>query len=72
MGLIGTLFTLIGGAAVIAVPVCGGLAAVALITTRDRHRHRVVRVGTALEQLLDRLEFGPAKRTRSLVDKLLG
>mgnify|MGYP001187607281 CR=1 FL=1 len=72
MGLAGTLVTAIGGAAVVALPICGVLAAVGLITTRDRHRRRVLRVGTALEQLLDRLEFGPAKRTRGLVDKLLG
>jgi hypothetical protein len=30
------------------------------------------RVGVAMEQLLDRLEFGPTRRKSGLVEKLLG
>ena len=40
-------------------------------TARDRYRRKVVQLGTGLEQLLDRLEFGPVKRKEGLVSKLL-
>ena len=44
-----------------------------LYLIRRGHHQVVVRTSTALEQLLDRLEFGaPAKRAKGFVEKLLG
>ena len=39
---------------------------------RTSYRRRVLRVATALEQLLDRLEFGPARKPKGFFEKLLG
>ena len=55
-----------------AVPVFAAGTAAGTYYARDRYRRNAVRVGVALEQLLDRLEFGPARRKGGLVDKLLG
>jgi hypothetical protein len=54
------------------IPVFGGVTALGLMSSRRGYRQKAVRVGTALEQLLDRLEFGPAKRRGGFVEKLLG
>lgn len=44
-----------------------------LFGARATHRSEAMRLATAVEQLLDRLEFGPAHHAkRGLVDKLLG
>jgi hypothetical protein len=69
LGLVGIV---LGFAAIVVAPVAGAITAVGLLTTRDRYRRSAVRVGTALEQLLDRLEFGPARRKDGIIDKLLG
>jgi len=55
-----------------AIPVFAATTAVGAYYARDRYRRVAVRVGVALEQLLDRLEFGPARRKGGIVDKLLG
>ncbi|HKS07769.1 MAG TPA: hypothetical protein VJR92_15810 [Gemmatimonadaceae bacterium] len=49
------------------------IAFVALYGIRRSHHAVVIRASTALEQLLDRVEFGaPAKRAKGFVEKLLG
>lgn len=55
-----------------AVPVFAAGSAAGAYYARDRYRRTGVRVGVALEQMLDRLEFGPARRRGGLVEKLLG
>lgn len=58
---------------IVAVPVMVGLMGAGLIGVRAKYRAQAIRVATALEQLLDRLEFGPAQKQRKgIVDKLLG
>lgn len=69
---IGLLGIVLGFAAIVVAPVAGAVTAVGLMATRDRYRRNAMRVGTALEQLLDRLEFGPARRKDGIIDKLLG
>jgi hypothetical protein len=57
---------------VAAIPVFAGIAGLIAVQQRAAYRRRAMQVGTALEQLLDRLEFGPVQRTRGIIDKLLG
>ena len=54
------------------IPVFAAMSGAGLYYARDRYRRIGVRVGLALEQLLDRLEFGPARKKGGFVDKLLG
>lgn len=61
-----------GAGILFAIPVFGLGTGVGNLIVRDRYRQTVHRVTNAVEQLLDRLEFGPAKRKGGLVDKLLG
>jgi hypothetical protein len=49
-----------------------GITSLVALQQRAAYRRRAMQVGTALEQMLDRLEFGPTKRPRGIVDKLLG
>jgi hypothetical protein len=56
----------------LAIPVFAAGTAAGALYARDRYRRMAVRVGVALEQLLDRLEFGPARHKGGLIDKLLG
>ena len=57
----------------IGIPLYAGAVGLVLYYLRSRFRAEALRVATALEQLLDRLEFGPTPRKpRSIVDKLLG
>ena len=57
----------------IGIPVVATSVALGLAYVRRDYRAEALRVATALEQLLDRLEFGPArKKGRGIVDKLLG
>lgn len=58
--------------AVFAVPILTGLLAASLASVRRRYRRAALRVRTAIEQVLDRLEFGPAKKRGGIVDTLLG
>jgi hypothetical protein len=55
-----------------AIPVFSVATGLGAYYARDRYRRIASRVGTALEQLLDRMEFGPARRKGGLVEKLLG
>jgi hypothetical protein len=61
-----------GAPVLLAVPVFAGGSALGLAQTRATYRRHVLRVSRGLEQLLDRLEFGPASRRQNLVDKLFG
>jgi hypothetical protein len=70
----GFMIAITGAGIPFAIPVFGAGAAAGSLFARDRYRKSAVRVGVALEQILDRLEFGPAKRKGGIgiVDKLLG
>jgi hypothetical protein len=58
------------------LPVAGvffaAITSLVALHQRAAYRRRAIQVGTALEQMLDRLEFGPTKRTKGIIDKLLG
>jgi hypothetical protein len=69
---LGFAIAITGAGIPLAIPVFGVGTAAGSLFARDRYRRSAVRVGIALEQLLDRLEFGPARRKGGLVDKLLG
>ncbi len=66
------MVTITGAGIVFGLPVFAAVSGTGLYYARDRYRRVAVRVGLALEQLLDRLEFGPARRKGGIVDKLLG
>jgi hypothetical protein len=62
-------------APLVAVPVAGAMAAMSLVVPRRSYERVAERIELALQQVLDRLEYGPAKRrsvASGLVEKLLG
>jgi hypothetical protein len=67
------LVALVSLNALLVVPPIAAVTLVWLYGIRRAHRQLVLRTSTALEQLLDRVEFGaPAKRAKGFVEKLLG
>jgi hypothetical protein len=55
------------------IPPLALITLASLLGVRRSHHRTVTQAATALEQLLDRLEFGlPVKRTKGFVEKLLG
>ena len=60
-----------GASLLVVIPGAVLVAAAVAAAARDRYRRKVVQLGTGLEQLLDRLEFGPVKKKEGLVSKLL-
>jgi hypothetical protein len=71
-GVLAFMVAITGAGLPFAIPVFAAGTAGGAYFARDRYRRMAIRVGVALEQLLDRLEFGPARRKGGLVDKLLG
>jgi hypothetical protein len=61
-----------GAPVLLAVPVLLGGSGLAVAQSRASYQRTVRKVAVALEQLLDRLEYGPARRRASIVEKLLG
>ncbi len=62
-------------APLVVLPVTGAAAAVALVAPRRSYERTASRVELALQQVLDRLEYGPAKRrglAGEIVNRLLG
>jgi hypothetical protein len=69
----GFAIAITGAGLPLAIPVFGAGTAAGTWYARDSYRRSAIRVGVALEQILDRLEFGPARRKGGgLVEKLLG
>jgi hypothetical protein len=59
----------------VVLPVAGAMAAMSLVVPRRRYARVAERVELALQQVLDRLEYGPAKRrgiASGIVETLLG
>jgi hypothetical protein len=56
---------------VVSAAVLGVAATGMVLGARRSYQRTASRVATALEQLLDRLEFGPAQRRSSVIEKLL-
>lgn len=62
-------------APLVVLPVAGVMAALSLVVPRRRYARVAERVELALQQVLDRLEYGPAKRrgiASGIVETLLG
>jgi hypothetical protein len=71
-GLLAFAVGITGAPVLLAIPLFAGGSGLGALAFRGRFRRTAGRISVALEQLLDRLEFGPAKRKGSIVDKLLG
>jgi hypothetical protein len=69
---LGFMISITGAGIPVGIPFFAAGSAAGAYYARDRYRRMGTRVGVAMEQLLDRLEFGPTRRKSGLVEKLLG
>lgn len=70
---IGVLAGVLAFNPLVVVPLLALPTVASLFGVRRSHQQTVLRAATALEQLIDRLEFGPpVKRAKGFVEKLLG
>jgi hypothetical protein len=68
-------FSAMAVAPLVALPIAGAWAAAGLVVPRRNYERVATRVELALQQVLDRLEYGPAKRrglANDIVNRILG